>query len=68
MRTTLLTMLVAAGIGLVGTSGASAMPLGGTAIKNATGDAVTQVQHWRWGSRRWYRCHYAWRSWGRCWY
>jgi len=64
MRTTLLAMLVAAAIGLAGTSGVSAVPVNGAVIgdlANAT-DSVAQVQwghwrsgsrggHWRWGSR-----------------
>jgi len=55
MRTILLAMLVAAAIGLAGTSGVSAVPVNGAAIGDlakAT-DPVAQVQwgHWRWGSR-----------------
>ena len=58
MRGILLAMLVAAGIGLVGSAGVSAAPINGAAIGNAA-DAtspVETVQHWRWGSgghRRW---------------
>ena len=57
MRTILLASLVAAGIGLAGTSGASALPANGAAIGDAatTANHVTPVQwgwgHWRWGSR-----------------
>jgi len=57
MRGILLAMLVAAGIGLVGTAGVSAAPINGAAIGLAadTTNNVEQVQHWRWGSggRRW---------------
>jgi hypothetical protein len=82
MRGIILAMTVAAGIGLVGTAGgAVAAPVSGTAILDATADPVTQVQHWRWGSRGWhsrrrshwrwgsrgYRCHLRYRSvWVRC--
>ena len=52
MRTILLAMLVAAGIGLVGTSGVSAVPFNGSGLNNAATDNLTKVQHWRWGSRR----------------
>src|SRR5258708_3827389 len=52
MRTILLAMLVAAGMGLAGTSGASAVPVNGAAIGDIAADHVTQVQwgHGRWGS------------------
>ena len=53
MRAILLAMLVAAGIGLVGSAGVSAAPINGAAIGNAA-DAtspVETVQHWRWGFR-----------------
>ena len=53
MRGTLLAMLVAAGIGLVGTAGSvSAAPINGAAIGAAADQtgAVEHVQHWRWGS------------------
>jgi hypothetical protein len=58
MRGILLAMLVAAGIGLVGSAGVSAAPINGSVIGQAadTTNAVEQVQHWRWGSgghRRW---------------
>ena len=61
MRAILLAMLVAAGIGLVGSAGVSAAPINGAAIGNAA-DAtspVETVQHWRWGSRG---GHYRWGS------
>ena len=58
MRGILLAMLVAAGVGLVGSAGVSAAPINGAAIGNAADAASTveTVQHWRWGSgghRRW---------------
>jgi len=57
---------VAAGMGLAGTSGASALPANGTAVIGdaATApDHVTPVQwgHWRWGSRG---GHWRWGSFG----
>ena len=54
MRGILLAMLVAAGIGLVGSVGSvSAAPINGAAIGNAAEamNPVETVQHWRWGSR-----------------
>ena len=66
MRTIMLVGLVAAGIGLAGISGASALPANGAAIigdaATAT-DHVTPVQwgHWRWGSRG---GHWRWGSFG----
>lgn len=74
MRAIILAVLVAAGIGLVGTANVSAAPISGTAI-GAPDSNVTQIQHWRWGSRRHWRwgsrggprCHYRHRSgWYRC--
>ena len=70
MRGTLLAMLVAAGIGLVGTAGVSAAPINGAVIGDAANAAspVETVQHWRWGSRgghwRWGSRggHYRWGS------
>ena len=52
MRGILLAMLVAAGVGLVGTPGVSAAPINGSAISDAANAAspVETVQHWRWGS------------------
>jgi hypothetical protein len=52
MRGILLAMLVAAGVGLAGSAGVSAAPIGGAAIGDAANAAssVEQVQHWRWGS------------------
>jgi hypothetical protein len=58
-------MLVAAGIGLVGSAGVSAAPINGAAIGNAAAAAspVEQVQHWRWGSGG----HWRWGSRGGHW-
>ncbi len=68
MRATLLAVVAAAGIVLVGASGVSAAPINGAAIGQAA-DATNQietVQHWRWGSgghRRWGSGgHYRWGS------
>jgi hypothetical protein len=70
MRSIVFATLIAAGIGFVGASSASAAPAAGAAIDKSAeiNSAVVKVQHWRWGSRRWYRCHYRHRSWGRCWW
>lgn len=67
MRGIILAMTVAAGIGLVGTAGVTAAPVSGTGILGAAAvnDPVTQVQHWRWGSRGWHgraRSHWRWGS------
>jgi hypothetical protein len=56
MRTILLAGLMAAGMGLAGTSGVSALPANGASIGDAAtaADHVAPVQwggHWRWGSR-----------------
>ena len=73
MRGILLAMLVAAGIGLVGSAGVSAAPINGAAIGNAADAAspVETVQHWRWGSGggRWggYGGHWRWGSRGGHW-
>jgi hypothetical protein len=58
-------MLVAAGIGLVGSAGVSAAPINGAAIGNAAGavSPVETVQHWRWGSGG----HWRWGSRGGHW-
>lgn len=66
MRTILMAGLVAAGIGLAGTSAGSAAPVNGAVIGDlATAtDHVTQVQHWRWGS---YGGHWRWGSRGGHW-
>jgi len=71
MRAVLLAVIVAAGIGFIGISNASAAPANGVTINESanTNQSIVKVQHWRWGSRgRWrHRCHYRYRSWGRCW-
>jgi len=66
MRKTLIFGLAAAGIGLAGASGASAVPVNGAVIGDlATAtDHVTTVQHWRWGSRG---GHWRWGSRGGHW-
>src|SRR5262249_23286457 len=74
MRTILIAGLAAAGIGLTGSSGASAAPVNGAVIGDLATDHVTPVQwgHWRWGSRgyhgRWggygYGGHWRWGSYG----
>ena len=60
MRTILMGVLAAAGIGLLGASGASAMPVNGLSTKDTAvvTDQVTKAgwhsryrSHWRWGSR-----------------
>ena len=65
MRGILLAMLVAAGIGLVGSAGVSAAPINGAVIGDAANAAspVEQVQHWRWGSGG----HWRWGSRGGHW-
>jgi hypothetical protein len=59
-------MLVAAGIGLAGTSGVSAAPINGAVIGDAANatSPVETVQHWRWGSRG---GHWRWGSRGGHW-
>jgi hypothetical protein len=63
MRMILIVGLTVAGIGLAGTSGASAAPVNGAVIGDlaTTTDHVTPVQHWRWGSRG---GHWRWGSYG----
>jgi hypothetical protein len=74
MRSILIATVVAAGIGLAGTAGATAAPINAIVIKDiaALSDSATQVgwhnrwrSHWRWGSRGGGRCHVRWRSWWR---
>jgi hypothetical protein len=72
MRTIILAVLVATGIGLAAVPTASAAPASGKVIDNAAGQNsnVAQVQHWRWGSGR-RGGHWRWgsrghRPWGRC--
>jgi hypothetical protein len=62
MRGTLLAMIIAAGVGLVGTASVSAAPINGAAIGNAANETSTveHVQHWRWGSGG----HWRWGSGG----
>ena len=70
MRALILAALVATGFALVGSANVSAAPVSGASIDQAATatDAVTNV-HWRHNSgRRYYRCHYRYQSWGRCWY
>ena len=69
MRGTLLAMLVAAGVGLVGTASVSAAPINGAVIGDAANAAspVETVQHWRWGSRGGYGGHWRWGSRGGHW-
>jgi hypothetical protein len=65
MRTIILAVLVAVGIGLGFTPTVNAAPASGFGIGHdaAQTSNVTKVQHWRWGSRRhWRRCHYRTRS------
>jgi hypothetical protein len=66
MREISLAMLIAAGIGLVGSVGVSAAPINGAAIGNAANAAspVETVQHWGSGGRRWggYGGHWRWGS------
>ena len=60
MRAILLAGAAAIGIGLLGTSGASAGPINGAVIDRSAAvidQPMTQQVgwhgHWRWGSRRW---------------
>lgn len=64
MRGTLLAMLLAGGVGLVGTVGVSAAPINGSVIGDAANAAspVETVQHWRWGSGGGYGGHWRWGS------
>jgi hypothetical protein len=75
MRTILLVGLVAAGMGLAGISGASALPANGAAVIGDAATATDQVTpvmwgHWRWGSSgghwRWgsHGGHWRWGSFG----
>lgn len=69
MRTLILAAIVAAGIGFIGTSGASAAPASGVTINDSAtvANPIVKVQHWRWRSRHWRRCHYRrWSRWGGC--
>ena len=66
MRKVLIIGLAMVGIGLAGTSGAPALPVGGAVIGDiATAtNPVTTVQHWRWRSRG---GHWRWGSRGGHW-
>jgi hypothetical protein len=72
MRSIVFAALVAAGVGMLGTAGASAAPASGLTMTPDTN--ITQVQHWRWGSRHyrwgsrgWRNCHVRrWSRWARC--
>jgi hypothetical protein len=68
MRSIVFAVLVTAGVGMLGTSGALAAPASGLAAQPDS--SITQVQHWRWGSRRnrgWRNCHVRrWSRWARC--
>jgi hypothetical protein len=68
MRGIFLAMLLALGIGLVGTAYSNAAPIGGAVLLGAAQDLSTteQAQWWRWHSRR--RCVHYWRSGTRCWH
>jgi hypothetical protein len=70
MRSIVIAAVIAAGLGLAGVTAASAVPASGTNIGIAAqhDSQIQKVQHWRWGSRRWWRrCHYRrWSRWGRC--
>ena len=72
MRAFLVALLLAAGVGLFAPiSTASAAPANGITINETANanSAIVQVQHWRWGSRRWRGCHTRpWSRWRpRCW-
>ena len=64
MRTVVFAALIVAGVGLLGVSGASAVPADGVAIGKtaAAGDVIQQAQYWRhrhW-RHRYYRRHHRW--------
>lgn len=55
MRGTLLAMIVAAGIGLVGTAGVSAAPISGAGLSTIAGETnAVDLVHWR-GPSGWRR-------------
>lgn len=75
MRSIVFAALIAGGVGMLGTAGASAAPATGLSVSPDSN--ITQVQHWRWGSRRnrhwrggsrgWRNCHVRrWSRWARC--
>jgi hypothetical protein len=55
MKSIIMAVIVAAGIGLMGATGASAAPANGAVIDQAAaqGNMVQHVQHWRWRSLGW---------------
>jgi hypothetical protein len=67
MRKVLVAALIAAGVGIIGATGASAAPANGAVIRDGANlnEQLTQQvgwhgrwrSHWRWGSRwrRWWR-------------
>jgi len=70
MRSILIAAVIAAGIGLAGTSGTSAVPVNGSVTKDlaAISDSLMPVgwgwrRHWRWGSRSW---EWGWQNPFRC--
>ena len=67
MRGMILTMLLAAGIGLASVPGVSAAPVAdGALLRNLAAGVqpIEQVQHWRWGS---HGGHWRWGSRGGHW-
>jgi hypothetical protein len=68
MRALILAAIVAAGIGFIETSGASAAPASGVTINEAAvAHSAVVKAHWKGRSRWRHHCHYAGRSWGRYW-
>jgi hypothetical protein len=74
MRKTLLTFVATAAIGLAGITVASAAPINGAPLKQASAGMsdTTTVQHWRWGSGGHWRwgsrgAHWRWGSRGAHW-
>jgi hypothetical protein len=64
MRSILIAVVAAAGIGLLGTSGAVAAPSAGAAIGDAAQALQPTVNVY---CRRWYQCrHYTYTSYRRC--
>jgi hypothetical protein len=55
MRSIMLSAVLAAGLGLAGSVGATAAPASNGTTAMPESSIVHQVQHWRWGSRRHYR-------------
>jgi len=68
MRAIILALLVAVGIGFVGTTNVSAAPANGVTINESANlsNSIVKVQHYRWRSRHWrhHWCHT--RRWRRC--